>query len=236
MLVDATYISAFLVGLLGGVHCVGMCGGIVGALTMGLPGHARQGALHTLPFLVTYNIGRIFSYSVAGMLFGGFGDFLANLGNLHATRQILLLLAGLFMIVLGLYLADWWRGLSRIERMGASLWRYIEPLGRRLLPVRGLPQALLAGLVWGWLPCGLVYSVLIWSMAAGSWHGGGLLMLSFGLGTLPNLLLTGIFAAQLAAFVRNVQARRIAGGLVMLFGVAYASVAIRSLLGIAATG
>jgi sulfite exporter TauE/SafE len=235
MPVDATYISAFLVGFLGGVHCVGMCGGVVGALTLGLPDHARQGVLQPLPFLLTYNLGRIVSYGVAGMLFGGLGDFLASLGDLHVTRQILLLLAGLFMIILGLYLADWWRGLARVERMGVYLWQYIEPLGRHLLPVRRLPQALLAGLVWGWLPCGLVYSILIWSMAAGSWYEGGLLMLSFGLGTLPNLLLASVFAAQLATFVRSVRTRHIAGGLVILFGAAYAGFAIRALLGSATT-
>lgn len=236
MPIDATFISAFLVGFLGGAHCVGMCGGIVGALTMGLPDHARQSVLQPLPFLVTYNLGRILSYSLAGMLFGGLGDFLAGLGDLHVTRQILLFVAGLFMIVLGLYLADWWRGLVHVERIGTYLWRYIEPLGRRLLPVHRLPQALLAGLVWGWLPCGLVYSILIWSMAAGSWYEGGLLMLSFGLGTLPNLLLAGVFAAQLASFVRNVHTRRIAGGLVMLFGAVYAGLAIRSLLRAVTTG
>lgn len=235
MPVEVTYISAFLVGLLGGVHCVGMCGGIVGALTMGLPGHLRQGVVRPLPFLLAYNGGRILSYTVAGMLLGGLGSALASLGELHLMRQILLLIAGLFMIVLGLYLADWWRGLTRLERAGGRLWRYIEPLGRRLLPVRTLPRAMLAGMVWGWLPCGLVYSVLVWSMAAGSWHQGGALMLSFGLGTLPNLLVAGIFAAQLASFVRNIQTRRIAGGLVMLFGIAYAALALRALVGAVST-
>ena len=221
MLVDATYISAFLVGLLGGVHCVGMCGGIVAALTMSVPHAGRLQARVQLPYLLAYNAGRIASYTAAGMLMGGLGGLVVSLGNLHLTRLIFELLAGLFMLLLGLYLADWWRGLSVLERMGARVWKYLEPVGRRLLPVRNSSHALLLGLVWGWLPCGLVYSVLIWSMAAGNWWKGGMLMLSFGMGTLPNLLLLGAFAVRVAALVRNSWTRTIAGGFVMLIGLYY---------------
>lgn len=230
MLAEANYISAFLVGLLGGVHCVGMCGAIVGAMSVGLPTATRGKVGRQLPFLVSYNLGRIVSYGVAGMLLGGIGGLVVSLGELHVTRQILQVVAGLFMFVLGLYLADWWRGLAQLERAGGYLWKRIEPLGRRLLPVNDPPRALLAGLIWGWLPCGLVYSVLIWSMAAGSWWEGGLLMLSFGVGTLPNLLLAGIFAARITGFVRDIRVRRVAGGLVMLLGLAYIANALEPYL------
>jgi sulfite exporter TauE/SafE len=229
MLVDATYISAFLIGLLGGVHCVGMCGGIVGALTISLPHAVRLKTRLQSPYLIAYNAGRIASYTAAGMLVGGFGGLVVSLGNVHLMRRMFELLAGLFMILLGLYLADWWRGLSLLERVGGHVWQYLEPLGRRLLPVRNPGQALLLGLVWGWLPCGLVYSVLIWSMAAGNWWEGGMLMLSFGVGTLPNLLLMGVFAARAAALVRNTWTRRTAGGFVTLFGLYFIVMASRSL-------
>jgi sulfite exporter TauE/SafE len=215
---DVSYLAAFLVGLLGGVHCVGMCGGIVGALALGLPQEARHSA-RMLPYLLAYNLARIASYTLAGALLGGVGYLTAHWSGLRHAQLGLQVLAGLFMIALGLYLAGWWLGLARLERAGSRVWRHIEPLGRRFLPVRTPGQAFVLGLLWGWLPCGLVYSVLVWSISRGDALEGGLLMLSFGLGTLPTLLLMGVAATRLSAFVRHAWVRRVAGMLVMLFGV-----------------
>ncbi|HUM92742.1 MAG TPA: sulfite exporter TauE/SafE family protein, partial [Candidatus Competibacter sp.] len=189
------FLAAFLIGLTGGVHCVGMCGGIVGALTLGLPLARERPLLARLPFLLAYNTGRIASYVAAGALAGGVGAWAANLVSVHRAQLGLQVVAGLFMILLGLYLAGWWPVLGHLERAGGVLWRRIEPLGRRLLPVRTLPQALGIGLVWGWLPCGLVYSALVWAIGAGGAGKGALLLLGFGLGTLPALLAMGTAAA-----------------------------------------
>ena len=219
MLTDVTLLSAFLVGFFGGVHCVGMCGGIVGALTLGLPETVRARWRSAWPYHLAYNLGRITSYTLAGALAGGLGGLVLKLTALHQAQQALQVLAALFMLALGLYLGGWWSGLLRIERLGGVLWRRVEPFGRRFLPVASPPQAFALGLVWGWLPCGLVYSVLVWSLAAGSALDGAKLMLSFGVGTLPNLLLMGLLAARLGAFVRRPWPRRIAGGLVAAFGV-----------------
>ncbi len=219
MLTDVSYLSAFLVGLLGGVHCVGMCGGIVGALTLGLPESARGRAAALLPFLGAYNAGRIASYASAGALMGGIGWIAAHAMEVRQAQLALQLVAGLFMVGLGLYLGGWWRGLGRIERAGGALWTRIEPLGRGLLPVRRPAQAFVLGLLWGWLPCGLVYSVLVWAISAGSPVRGALLLLSFGLGTLPNLLAMGAFAGALGGFVRQGWVRTLAGVLVIAFGV-----------------
>ena len=216
---ELNYLSAFLVALLGGVHCFGMCGGIVGALTLGLADDARRRFTATLPFLLAYNAGRITSYTVAGLLAGGLGGWAAGLTSVRYGQEILMLIAALFMIALGLYLGGWWQGLSRLEQAGGRLWRYLEPAGRRLLPVRTPVHALGVGLIWGWLPCGLVYSMLVWAMSAGSAAQGALLMLSFGLGTLPALLAMGVFAATIARVVRNIWWRRLAGALVIVFGV-----------------
>ena len=206
-------LSAFVVGLLGGVHCVGMCGGIVGALSLGLPGDRH------LPILLAYNVGRISSYTLAGALMGALGFYFSGLLLVQAAQRVLLSFAGLFLILMGLYLAGWWNALSRIERAGGVLWRKIEPLGRGLLPVRSVRHGLLLGLLWGWLPCGLVYSALVWTVSAGGALEGAMLMLAFGLGTLPNLLLMGVAAAQLNRWAREPAVRHVAGSLVMGFGV-----------------
>ena len=205
-------LSAFVVGLLGGVHCVGMCGGIVGALSFGLP------AERNLPILLAYNVGRISSYTLAGALMGALGFYFSGLLPVQTAQKALLSLAGLFLILMGLYLAGWWNVLSRVERAGGVLWRRIEPLGRGLLPVRSVRHGLLLGLLWGWLPCGLVYSALVWTVSSGGALEGALLMLAFGLGTLPNLLLMGVAATQLNRWIRKPAVRSIAGGLVILFG------------------
>jgi len=216
-MIDVDLAGAFIVGLLGGVHCLGMCGGIVGALTLGQP---QQNAATSRFWLLQlgYNLGRIISYMLAGMIAGGLGLLLAQAGPLQYTQQILGVIAGLFMIMMGLYLGGWWTGLARVEKAGGIVWTRIEPLGRKLLPVRSPAQAFLLGMVWGWLPCGLVYSVLIWTLSAGGLAEGALLMGAFGLGTLPNLLLMGAAAGWMGSLLRKPLARKIAGGLVILFG------------------
>jgi sulfite exporter TauE/SafE len=212
------FLAAFLIGLTGGVHCFGMCGGIVGALTLGLPSAPGHPLLIRLPYLLAYNLGRILSYVAAGALAGGIGTWTAHLLSIHHAQLGLQILAGLFMILLGLYLGGWWSVLSRLEQAGGLLWRRIEPWGRRFLPVRTPVQAFGIGLIWGWLPCGLVYSVLVWAVGAGGALEGGLLLLSFGLGTLPALLAMGTAAATLTGFVRRPAVRATAGVLVILFG------------------
>lgn len=216
---NVSFLAALAVGFFGGVHCVGMCGGIVGALTFGLPAETRERPLRLLPYLLAYNLARITSYTVAGAIAGTVGLLGLSLVPMQQAQLVLLGIAGLFMVMMGLYVGGWWFGLTRIERAGSRLWRFIEPVGRRLMPVRSPAQAFGLGLVWGWLPCGLVYSVLIWALSAGGPLAGALLMLGFGLGTLPNLLAMGAFAAQLAAFVRRQWVRRVAGGMVIAFGV-----------------
>lgn len=223
-------LAAFLIGLGGAPHCLGMCGGIVGALTLGLPISPDRPLRAKLPFLLAYNLGRLLSYSAAGALAGGIGVWATYWLAVRRAQLGLQLGAGLFLVALGLYLAGWWNGLTRIERVGGWLWRWIEPLGRRWLPVRTPARALGIGLIWGWLPCGLVYSVLVWALSAGGAWNGGLLMLSFGLGTLPALLAMGTFAAVLAEFARRIWVRWLLGALVISFGFYELFLAARLLL------
>ena len=210
--------AAFLVGLLGGTHCIGMCGGIVGALSSGLSLDVRSSRARLVAAQLAYNSGRISSYTVAGVLLGLFGQQLGEwdvLGHYPVGRIV----AAVIMILFGVYLAGWWHSLLYLERAGARLWKYIEPLGRRFIPVRGAGQAYLLGLVWGWLPCGMVYAVLALALASGSMAGGGIIMLAFGLGTLPVMLTMGLAFNSLRRLVQDPRIRLVAGLLVMLMGV-----------------
>jgi uncharacterized protein len=218
----------FLAGLLGGTHCFGMCGGIVAALSGGAGGPAGPRATGGTrwPLLFAYNGGRITSYMLAGALLGGLAGLLGDAGGalagLHGQwpwRLLLLVLANLLLVAMGLYLMGLPQLLLPLERGGSLLWRRVQPLGRRFLPAQRVAQALPLGLIWGWLPCGLVYSALATALASGSVAGGAATMLAFGLGTLPNLLLAGAFAAQVGRFTRQAAVRRVAGAIVLGFGV-----------------
>jgi len=214
---EITLAAAFIVGLLGSTHCIGMCGGIVGALTLGLPEPQRAAPRRLLPYLIAYNTGRIASYSLAGALAGYAGAQLDRL-VLSQVQVVGHYVAGMFLVALGLYLAGWWQGLVWLERGGALLCRRVEPLGRRLLPVRHPVQAIGLGLLWGWLPCGMVYAALAWALTVADPGRGAALMFAFGLGTLPMLLLLGGTAASANRLLRQPALRGIAGAAIIAFG------------------
>ena len=207
---ENSLLALFIVGLLGGGHCAGMCGGIVGALSLQTPQGGAAVRVH-----LAYNVGRIGSYVLAGLLAGLLGQ---AAGNLMAVQHGLYLFASLMLIAMGLYLLGVTQLLAPFERGGQSLWQRIQPLTRRFLPVRGIAQALPLGLLWGWLPCGLVYSALTTALAAGSPGKGALLMFAFGLGTLPNLLLAGLLLARFRRFAQARVTRIISGLLVLSYG------------------
>lgn len=198
-------------GFASGVHCVGMCGGIVCAFCANGGGVPRQ---------LAFNLGRISSYAAAGAaagLAGGAGAWIA--GALPA-QTALYALANVMLLLVGLHLAGVGGWLARIESLGAPLWRRLQPLAARLLPARTPAQAYAAGLVWGWLPCGLVYGALAAAAFAGSPAAGALAMLAFGLGTLPNLLAAGLAAGRVRALAARRAVRIAAGSVVFGFGLA----------------
>ncbi len=211
------YLGAFLMGLFGALHCVGMCGSIMGVLTFSLPADTRQHAGRLGAYLSYYSLGRILSYSLAGALAGAFGSGLLLSISPRYGHTLLLLFATTLMIAVGFYLAGWFPGFAQIEKAGAPIWKKLEPLGRKLLPVTSPWQALSYGLVWGWLPCGLVYSALFIALGQGGWIQGAVFMLLFGIGTLPAVMATGIFAGQILRFSHNPRMRMIAGLLLIVF-------------------
>ena len=213
-MVEFSLIAVLLVGLLGGVHCLGMCGSIVGIFTTQVPQTRAR-----LPFHLAYSGGRIASYAVAGALVGAVGQVGLLLRDAVPVQHLLFALSSLMLVLLGLYLAGVWGAVRRLEQLGSGLWRRLQPLTTHLLPVNSVPRALGLGVLWGWLPCGLVYSVLITALASGSIMQGALVMLAFGLGTLPNLLVIGLFWESLRGWVQSPRIRLGAGILVTAFGV-----------------
>ncbi len=211
---ETGYIAVFLVGLLGGTHCIGMCGGIVGALTVQAPGGPSPWPLH-----LAYNLGRISSYALAGSLLGAVGSAGLLLNDVLPVQMALYVLANLMLVALGLYLTGMTQALAFTERAGQKLWARLRPLTARFLPARTVSRALPLGMVWGFLPCGMVYSVLTAALVAGSPLRGAGLMLAFGLGTLPNLLLAGVLLKRLRDLVQAPVVRLVSGLLVLGFGI-----------------
>jgi sulfite exporter TauE/SafE len=213
-MVDFSIIAVFFVGLLGGVHCLGMCGSIVGILTSQLP------KTKTLwPFHLAYSGGRVASYSLAGALVGLLGQAGLMFRDQVPIQHLLFALSSVMLIALGLYLAGVGNFVRRIEGAGRGLWQRIQPLTRGLFPVTTPLRAFLLGTLWGWLPCGLVYSVLVTALASGDVKHGALIMFAFGLGTLPNLLAIGLFWEKIKSKVQAPKVRMTAGLLVVMFGV-----------------
>jgi len=214
-----TYTSAFLLGLFSTIHCVGMCGGIIGALSLSLPVKIRNNKARMLMFITTYNIGRILSYSFAGLVAGAIGTGVLASAGFDQGHAILRAIGVAMMIAIGLYLAGWLPQLAIVEKIGVPVWKKLEPVGRKLLPVASLPKALAYGLIWGWLPCGLVYFVLLWALTAGNAAQGALTMLAFGIGTLPTLLATGFMTSWLTRFARSSTARQVVGLLIVAMAI-----------------
>tara|TARA_R110002111_G_scaffold154956_5_gene221824 strand:- start:35 stop:766 length:732 start_codon:yes stop_codon:yes gene_type:complete len=205
--ITGSYITAFLLGLFSTVHCLAMCGSVIGALTLSLPMEVRESQRKMLPYVFNYNLGRILSYAMAGAIVGLLSSPLASFNG----HMILRYLSIVVMIAMGLYLAGWFPKFAKMERIGAPIWRWLQPIGQKLLPVKAFSQAFWLGIVWGWLPCGLVYAALAVAATVGEPVKASLVMLSFGLGTLPAVMGAGLFTGLLASRARAKHMKRIAG-------------------------
>ncbi|GLX80471.1 cytochrome biogenesis protein [Thalassotalea insulae] len=220
---EIDYFSAFIIGLMGSGHCIGMCGGITTMFTSSLAKDAKN---HPL-YVISYHIGRISSYALIGAIAGFTGSLAAK--NIGLPITGLKIIAGIFLILLGLYMGQWLMWLTKVEMLGKHLWQYISPFSKKLLPVNNLKQALLLGALWGWLPCGLVYSTLTWSLASGSGKTGALIMMCFGLGTLPALLFLSFGIVQGQQLFKNVRVRKFIALLLIAYGIFTLNIAYRTL-------
>ncbi|NOU20256.1 MAG: sulfite exporter TauE/SafE family protein [Methyloglobulus sp.] len=197
-----SYLVAFAMGLATSLHCMGMCGSIIGTLTLSLSPGIRNSKRLLIPFVFNYNLGRITSYTLAGALAGIVESFIPTpMTEINGYRVLQLISAGI-MAGAGFYIAGWLPRFAYIEKAGAHFWKRIEPFGRKLIPVKDRTQAFLFGMVWGWLPCGLVYTALALALTTGDVTKSALTMLSFGLGTLPAVMGVGIMTSVLTGISR----------------------------------
>lgn len=212
-------ITALMVGFLGGVHCLGMCGPLAGAFTFSLASEIQKSPVRVARMQLAYNLGRLTSYAVLGAIAGVVGMVLVEAGSLLSVQRWLLAFAGIWMLVLAAWLLGWSSLPSRLESLAGGWWSGVSSRWRaRFLPVRRLTGAYLFGLLWGCLPCGLVYSTLLLALSSGSWFDGGLVMLAFGLGTLPNLMLMGVSAFWLTRLQQQRWLRQVAAAGIAIFG------------------
>lgn len=242
MLTDLSLIAVFLTGLLGGVHCAGMCGGIVSALGMfrqqpyvnadsalqaidivtDRPGTStRRPASLSQSMLVTvllYNAGRISTYTLLGFLAGGIGSTAWLMQSLLPVQQAAFFLSSVLLIFMGLYVMGFKRVALLSESLGSVIWQRIGPSAAKRLGRSGALNSVVAGALWGLVPCGMVYAALGIALVSGAALKGSLLMLVFGLGTLPNLMALGMAGQWLGKLSKRPLVRKIAGVLIIGFG------------------
>jgi len=214
MPIDWLVLSAALVsGLMGGMHCVAMCGGIA----TGFSALSQGGAAWAIA--VQSNLGRIGGYTLAGALVGGLGHGLLSVLRLPWLGWGLRLVVGLSLIVLALRLLGQSRWLPRLATPGQSLWLWLRPLQQRLLPARTISHRVLLGMIWGWLPCGLSLSVLSVAWLQANARDGALTMLAFGLGTLPVMLPLTWSGQRLSGWLQRRFLRQLAASFILTAGV-----------------
>lgn len=214
-------VSAFVMGLFGGAHCVAMCGGVVGVLCSAAPrcpSAQKDSKLSRAPYWLAYNGGRVASYTLLGALFGALGTLSTGVFPLDGVRFALRAVAALCMLAVGLHLAGLPSIIRGVEAIGAPLWKRVSPLTKRFLPLRTPWHALVLGALWGLMPCGLLYGALALAASAESPATGAMTMGAFGVATLPVMLTMGAVAESVKRWLARLWVRRMAGAVVLAFG------------------
>lgn len=221
------FIAALLIGLLGAGHCLGMCSGIASAISFSAK--AQQSKSSSLLSILLYNLGRIASYALAGAIFAGSSQALIVFFGGKTALIYLRLLAAVMMLLLALYISRVYFGLLKLEQAGQSIWQFIKPIAQFFIPLKHPLYALPLGFLWGWLPCGLVYSTLSWAASSGSAHEGFMIMLGFGLGTLPAMFSVGSLSQQMQYYLNHHYFRYGSGLLLASFAIHTFYIAIKQL-------
>lgn len=216
---NTSYLVAFVMGVFSSLHCIGMCGSIIGTLTLSLKPEIRKHKKTLLTYVFNYNAGRIVSYTLAGLIVGFAEAILSAPFGLQHGHRLLQLFSALIMIGAGLYIAGWFPRFAYIEKGGVFIWKKLEPFGRKLIPVKSRIHAFLFGMIWGWLPCGLVYAALALAASTGDAQRSAFTMLAFGLGTLPSIVGLGIMTDILTELSRNERFKQLVGLMLVLLAI-----------------
>lgn len=218
----AALFTALTIGLMGSIHCVAMCGGVSSALSLATD---RSKSKH---YILLYNVGRITSYTVAGILVGILSQSIASLTHFHLLS--LRVISNVLIILMALYIADLWSGVKHLEKLGSKLWKYLQPLNKHIFPVNSLKKAISYGLLWGWLPCGLVYTTLGIAMTSGSIIQSTATMFFFGMGTLPSMLAVGFGMGALQKQLKKRWLRRTLGLTLLAWGTYQLAIVLRNIV------
>ncbi|MGV6850810.1 MAG: sulfite exporter TauE/SafE family protein [bacterium] len=216
MTAEFTLLTAFLAGLLGSAHCFGMCGGISSALAIGIP---VENPISRQWLIVLYNTGRILSYSIAGAVAGTTGLLLGDITqNTSGSIDLFRMTTGIILLLIAFYLLFNWQLIEKLSSYGLLIWKRVSPIVSKMLPIKSPGQALLIGLLWGLMPCGLVYAILLTAWVSGGPFNGAITMLAFGLGTLPSMIGMGIASGTVMSRISKQTFRKIAGISILIFG------------------
>lgn len=212
--------AALLTGLIGGVHCLVMCGGVATGLAAASrgPGDAPVTGRAALNAALALNIGRVIGYSIGGLLVGVFGTVLVQGLDLPRLMFALRLAVGLVLILVGLRLLGGRDRLGAVGRIGRAIWPTLQKLGRGLLPADRAWKRLVLGALWGWLPCGLSWSMLLVALFTVDPLNATLTMAAFGTGTLLTMVPVTWGSARLARRLAQPRLRRSLGALVIAAG------------------
>lgn len=205
---------AFITGLLGSGHCIGMCGPIVAALSL-----TEAGKRGTIFFQFLYNIGRIITYTGIGLLVGWLGSVFAYTNSFAGITRVLLIGSDLFVFFLGLGSTGLF-SFFKLDVMQLEFSGPVQKITETVAYFRKLPPALSSlplGIIMGFLPCGFLYAMIIVAGQSNRTMNGVMMMLAFGLGTLPTLFLFGSTAHLLTAKMRT-RMLRLAGLIIALMG------------------
>lgn len=211
---ELSFVSAFLIGLLGSTHCLAMCGSLAGCFSLAIKPKKPQ---DVMLYSAIINMGRISCYVLQGAIAGAVGYLLAREYGLMASH-VLRIVAAVMMILMGLYLTGWWRVLRHIEEIGAKVWQKMTLFRKHLIPLDHPLKAYLLGVCWGGLPCGLVYSTLSLALSEGGFEKGALLMVCFGLGTLPSMMVVGFSAHNVQQWMQKYSLKMWLGCAITIMG------------------